>query len=107
MSDKKIIKVPKAFNDGVIFEKVEDESTYQGIYTAQLDGENTVIGKVISSGPGKLYANGNFVPNTIKVGDIIAVLTFNAKKLLVGRKDYLACQEVDILAQIEEVEVNE
>lgn len=86
--------------DYVLMEPIKDEVTKGGIHLP--DGasvDNTTRSRVIKTGPGAYRDNGTFVPNPIKVGDIVYHLANRMPfKVVLKGKQYLCISGRDCVA---------
>ncbi len=100
-SAKKLMNL-KPLANRVILEPVEDEArTKSGIVIPDTaEKEKPVKGKVLATGPGKLNENGERVPMSVKIGDVVLFKKYGPDEIEVDGKKYLVGDEDDILAII-------
>lgn len=86
--------------DYVLFEPIKDNITKGGIQLPDgATADNTMKGLVIKSGQGAYRDNGTFVPNPIKVGDVIYFLSMRQPyKVILNGKVYLCLSGRDCVA---------
>lgn len=101
---KKTRKVLKAHWDKVIIKPFEkSEQIVNGLIIPDLGKETPEYGTVISVGPGVLNVFGHFLPNTLKVGDIVFIPRVGSFNFSYNGEDYYITREQEILAsEIEE-----
>ena len=54
------------------------------------------FGEVLACGPGRIYDNGEVVPLTVKVGDIVFFQKYSAQKVRIAGVDHLLIHEEDV-----------
>lgn len=88
----------RPLHDRILVKKIEENEgrTAGGIYIPEVAKEKPQIGKVIATGPGKVY-NGVTQPLSVKVGDIIYFSKFAGTEL---NSEYLLIREDEALAII-------
>ena len=97
----------KAFYDKIIVKLIEDQESYYGnIIIPDLGKEKPDMGEVVSVGTGFFTLNGNIVPLSLKVGQIVFVPKFGTQKITYNNEDYLICKESDVLAVLSENKTN-
>jgi len=94
-------------DDRVLIEPItKEESTKSGIVLPDtLDKEKPEQGKVIAVGSGRIDNNGNRIPMTVRVGDVVLFTKYGPHEIKInsptGEKEYLIAKEEDILAIIQ------
>ena len=93
----------KPLSNHVFIEPVEeDKTTESGIVIPDTaDKEKPIKGKVVAVGEGKRDDNGNLVPMSVKIGDVVLFKKYGPDEIEVDGKTYLVGEETDILAIIE------
>ena len=94
----------EAINDNIIIElpSLEKENiTTSGIFIGKV-AENTKSdqGIVVSAGQGRVTANGNIIPLSVKEGDKVLFNKFAGTEIELEGKKYLIIKETDILVKI-------
>lgn len=94
----------KPLDDRVLIEPIsQEEQTKSGIVLPDTtDKEKPEQGKVIAVGQGRIDANGNRIPMTVKIGDVVLFTKYAPNEVKIGDKEYLIAKEEDILAVIYE-----
>ncbi len=89
--------------DRVVLEPISvEEKTASGIVLPDTaEKERPEQGKVIAVGPGKMNKKGEYLPMSIKRGDIVLFTKYGPSEVKVDGKDYLIAREEDILAILE------
>tara|TARA_R110000796_G_scaffold216003_1_gene332083 strand:- start:494 stop:871 length:378 start_codon:yes stop_codon:yes gene_type:complete len=91
----------EALFNAVIVKPIEvEETTYGNIIVPDLGKEKNETGTVVSVGPGQSTQMGNFLPTTVKVGDIVVLPTMGFTKLPHNGDEYYVGPENQILAKI-------
>jgi len=92
----------KPLDDRVLIEPIsKEEQTKSGIVIPETaDKEKPEQGKVIAVGEGKIDNNGNRIPMTVKVGDVVLFTKYGPNEVKIDNKEYLIAKEEDILAII-------
>lgn len=92
----------KPLDDRVLIEPIsKEELTKSGIIIPDTaDKEKPEQGKVIAVGEGKIDNNGNRIPMTVKVGDVVLFTKYGPNEVKIDNKEYLIAKEEDILAII-------
>jgi chaperonin GroES len=79
----------------------EDKTTKSGIVIPDTaDRERPIRGKVTAVGPGKFDEDGERMPMSVNVGDIVLFKKYGPDEIEVDGKKYLVGDEDDILAII-------
>tara|TARA_R110000803_G_C11902321_1_gene312254 strand:- start:595 stop:891 length:297 start_codon:yes stop_codon:yes gene_type:complete len=90
----------EAMYNAVIVKPVEVEETmYGNIVVPDLGNETNKTGEVIGVGPGHTVL-GNFVPTTLKSGDIVVLPTMGFTKFEYEGIEYWIGKENEVLAKI-------
>lgn len=63
--------------------------------------ERPIRGKVVAVGSGKIRDNGEIIPMSVKIGDIVIFKKYGPDEIEIENKKYLVGDEDDILAIIE------
>ena len=58
-------------------------------------------GVVIEAGPGVHDNNGNLVPLSVKVGDVVLLPEFGGSKVKLGEQELIIYRDTDIIAKLE------
>lgn len=90
----------KPLDDRVLIEPIsQEEKTKSGIVLPDTtDKEKPEQGRVIAVGEGRIDANNNRIPMTVKVGDVVLFTKYAPNEVKIGDKEYLIAKEEDILA---------
>ena len=93
----------KPLADHVLIEPIkEEEKTKSGILLPQTaEKERPEQGKVVAVGPGKKNKNGQVIPMTIKVGQVVLFTKYGPNEIKIDGKEYLMAKEEDILAVVQ------
>jgi chaperonin GroES len=93
----------KPLDDRILIEPAsKEQQTESGIVLPDTaDKEKPEQGKVIAIGLGKRDNNGNRIPMTVKVGDVVLFTKYGPNEIKIGDKEYLIAKEEDILAILE------
>lgn len=88
----------KPLHDRILVKKIEENEgkTAGGIFIPEVAKEKPQIGKVVATGPGKIY-NGAVQHLSVKVGDVIYFSKFAGTEL---NNEYLLIREDEALAII-------
>ncbi len=93
----------KPLDDRVLIEPTsKEEQTRSGIVLPDTAEEKPEQGKVIAVGQGRIDANGQRIPMTVKTGDVVIFTKYGPSEIKVDGKEYLIAKEEDILAIIYE-----
>ena len=95
-------KLEALFNAVIVLPKEYNESRYGSLIVPDLGKEKNEIGEVISVGPGQHTVTGDFIPTTLKVGDVVVLPTMGFTKLPYKNQDYYIGPENQILAKLTE-----
>lgn len=93
----------KPLSNHVFLEPLAEEKiTKSGIVIPDTaDREKPMQGKVLAIGPGKRDTNGQIIPMSVKVGDMVLFKKYGPDEIEIEGKKYLVGDEDDILAIIE------
>ncbi len=92
----------KPLSDRVVVEPVEvEETTFGGIVIPDTAKEKPQQGKVIAAGSGKLANNGEKIPMSVKVGDVVLFPKYGGTEVKMDGKKLLIMGESEILAIVE------
>ena len=92
----------KPLSNHVFIEPLEEEKTTKsGIVIPDTVKEKPMKGKVMAVGPGKYNEDGELIPMSVKVGDIVLFKKYGPDEIEIDGKKYLVGDEEDILAIIE------
>ena len=92
----------KPLSNHVFIEPLEEEKTTKsGIVIPETAKEKPMKGKVMAVGPGKYNEDGELIPMSVKVGDIVLFKKYGPDEIEIDGKKYLVGDEEDILAIIE------
>jgi len=88
-------------NDKIIVKRMEaEEKTRGGILLPDTAKEKPKQGKVLSTGDGRLLANGSRQPFVVKEGDKVLFSSWAGSEVKLDGQDYLIMTEDDVLAVI-------
>lgn len=86
--------------DTVLLKAIEIEED-EGILTPSQYDEKPMFGEVVGVGPGTYsFDGGNFIPTTIKKGDLVMFGRYASDKIRHKGEEYLIIKEIDIKAVI-------
>jgi len=92
----------KPLDDRVLIEPTsKEEQTKSGIVLPDTAEEKPEQGRVVAVGQGKIDANGQRIPMTVKTGDVVIFTKYGPSEIKIDNKEYLIAKEEDILAIIE------
>lgn len=92
----------KPLSNRVFIEPIEEETTTKsGIVIPDTAKEKPLRGRVAAVGPGKYNEDGELIPMSVKVGDMVLFKKYGPDEIEVDGKKYLVGDEDDILAIIE------
>ena len=95
----------EAVFDNILVKPLDStEQTYGNIIVPDMGDSTSIIGTVISVGPGKVNFGGIFVPTTIKVGDIVHLPPMGPIKVNFEKEAYWVAPESQTLIIIKEHE---
>ena len=95
----------EAINDNVVIklerEEAKELKTEKGFILSSKSPESKPDrGEVVAVGQGRITANGNIVPLTVKKGETVIFNKFAGTELAVGEDRYLILKESDILIKV-------
>lgn len=92
-------------NDRVVVKPIEeDEQLYGNIIVPDMGKEKREMGRVISTGMGRMSEFGKHIPVKAKVGTIVLVPKIGSIRVELEGEEYYIVQDREILAVVEEVE---
>jgi chaperonin GroES len=93
----------KPLNNNLFLEAIEEEKiTESGIVLPDTsEKQRPVRGRVIAVGPGSKNDQGQVIPMTVKVGDMVFFKQYGPDEVEINDKRYLVVEESDVLAIIE------
>lgn len=92
-------------NDRVVVKPIEeDEQLYGNIIVPDMGKEKPEMGRVISTGMGRMSEFGKHIPVKAKVGTIVLVPKIGSIRVELEGEEYYIVQDREILAVVEEVE---
>jgi chaperonin GroES len=93
----------KPLADRVVVEPIEaEEMTGSGILIPDTAKEKPQQGRVMAVGSGKLASNGERVPITVQVGDVVLFARYAGSEVKLSGKKYMIMNESELLAVIAE-----
>ena len=93
----------KPLSNHLFLEPLEEEKTTKSgiVIPDTAEKERPTRGKVVAVGPGKVDEDGDRIPMSVKVGDIVLFKKYGPDEIEVEGKKYLVGDEDDVLAIIE------
>lgn len=93
----------KPLSNHLFIEPIEGEKkTESGIVLPEnIEKDKPVKGKIIAVGSGKIKENGERIPMSVKIGDIVLFKKYGPDEIEIEGKKYLVGNEDDILAILE------
>lgn len=92
----------RPLDDRVLVKPLEaEEKTQGGIVLPDTAKEKPQKGKITAVGPGKLLENGERMPLSVKVGDLILFGKYSGSDIKVEGDEFKIMKESDILAKFE------
>jgi len=89
----------KPLDDRVLIEPISpEEKTKSGIILPDTTEEKPEQGRVVAVGQGRINANGQRIPMTVKTGDVVIFTKYGPSEVKIDNKVYLIAKEEDILA---------
>jgi chaperonin GroES len=93
----------KPLADRVLVEPIEaEETTSSGIVLPDTAKEKPQQGRVVAVGSGRLANNGERVPMSVQVGDVILFSRYAGSEVKIEGKEYMIMNESELLAVISE-----
>jgi chaperonin GroES len=87
----------------VIAQRLEAQETMKGgIILPDSAKKKQETAKVLAVGPGKRLENGEVLPVSLKIGDIILMDKYSAQEVTIDDEEYIILKADDIIATIEE-----
>jgi chaperonin GroES len=97
------MKIKPLHNHVVIKQQDETESMYGNLIVPDAGKEKPLMGEVIAVGPGTPnLINGELIPMSLKVGELVAFPSFGGQKLTIKGEEYLIYKESDIFTILED-----
>ena len=98
-----MIKLKRPLHDNVVIkqQQKETESQYGNLIVPDEGKEKSMIGEIIAVGPGRQNMEGNIVPTTLKVGEIVTYPSFGGSRIFLNQEEFLIYKEADIFAVLE------
>ncbi len=91
----------RPLHDRVLVKRVDEETkTAAGIIIPDNHAEKPSQGKVMSVGPGKRNDAGNYMPMSVKEGDLILFGKYAGSEVKLDGTEYLIMREEDILGVV-------
>jgi chaperonin GroES len=95
------MKKLEALFDAVIVKPIENEETlYGNIIVPDMGKEKNEFGEVIAVGFGRYTLNGDLIPMSLKVGDLVVLPTQGFTKLPFDGEEYYVGPENQVLAKV-------
>lgn len=93
----------KPLSNHIFLEPAEEEKiTKSGIVIPDsADKERPIKGKVLAIGPGKRNDDGDIIPMSVAIGDLVLFRKYGPDEIEMDGKKYIVGSEDDILAVIE------
>jgi len=85
----------------ILKQSTQTGQTSGGVIIPDTTQEGTLIGEIVSVGPGRVLENGNRSKMQCKVGDTVVYPKYGAKELELNGEDFLILREVDVLTILE------
>lgn len=87
----------------VIAERLEEKETLKGgIILPDSAKKKQETARVLAIGPGKTCKDGNVIPCSVKVGDVILMDKYSGQEVTLEDEEYVILNSDDIIAIIEE-----
>lgn len=91
----------KPMNNRVIVKpEVAEEQTKRGIIRLDTHEDDIITGKVIKTGTGRTFDNGNIEPSLFAVGDMVLYAKDNGIEFSADDTKYVVLNEADILVKL-------
>ena len=92
-------------NDRVVVKPIEEDEQLKGnIIVPDMGKEKPEMGRVVSTGMGRMSEFGKHIPVKAKVGTIVLVPKIGSIRVELEGEEYYIVQDREILAVVEEVE---
>jgi chaperonin GroES len=92
----------KAKWDKVLIKPLPESEKIEGaIIIPDMGKETPEFGEIVDVGPGVMNVFGHFIPNTSKIGDIVAIPRIGSFNFSYEGQDYYVTREQEILITIE------
>ena len=95
------MQIKPLHNHVVIKQQDETETMYGNIIVPDAGKEKPLMGEVVAVGPGIINMNGVLIPNTLEIGQVVAIPSFGGQRITIQGDDYLIYKEQDVFAIIE------
>lgn len=104
MAEQAVKKITlKPLGNRVLAQRLEAQETMKGgIILPDSAKKKQETAKVVAVGPGKRLEDGNILPMSVKVGDIILMDKYGAQEVSLEDEEYVIVKADDIIAIIEE-----
>ncbi|CAH58375.1 co-chaperonin GroES [Ehrlichia ruminantium] len=86
-------------HDNVLIEALEESLNNSPIQLPESAKKKPTKGKVVAVGPGSYNNNGNLIPMTLKVGDVVFYRQWAGNEVEFSDKKYIVMKESDIIAK--------
>lgn len=97
MSQKEIsVQKLKVLNDFILV-KGYKPTKRAGVVVGISTDDKPEVGEVIQVGPGRFTDNGEFIKNTIKIGDLVLFNQHTTTKFNLGGELFYTLREVDVI----------
>lgn len=94
----------KPLEDRVLARRLEaEEKSKGGIIIPDAHKDKPMMAEILAVGPGKRDDNGNLIPMSVKVGNIVLIGKWSGTEVKVDGEDLLILKETDILGIVEGV----
>lgn len=92
----------KPLGSRLFIKPAEDEKTTKSgiVIPDTADKERPMKGRVVAVGPGKRDNNGNRIPMSVKIGDVVLFRKYGPDEIEINGNTYLVGDEDDVLAVI-------
>ena len=92
----------RPLHDRILVKRLEEEATSKGgIIIPDAAKEKPIMGKVVSTGKGKVKDDGTVTPLDVKKGDKVLFSKYGGTDVKLDGEDYLIMREDDILGVVE------
>ena len=93
--------IKAVFDNVVIKPHTEEETMYGNIIVPDIGKERSLMGTIVSVGPGSWTLSGTLVPTTLKEGQKVIVPPMGPTKSEYEGQEYYICSEKLVLAIVE------